>query len=120
MSAISKQLKYIREAARASAASSIARHNVEARNANKKNPMQLRNKTIVNRKLNKFLFLLALLTFIIGMMLPVGLIGMWIYALDGGGDIPLMEKYLLLITVGSAGLLISYSALKYSNRMTEE
>jgi hypothetical protein len=36
MSAISKQLKYIREAARASAASSIARHNVEARNAKKK------------------------------------------------------------------------------------
>jgi hypothetical protein len=33
MSAISKQLKYIREA---SAASSIARHNVEARNAKKK------------------------------------------------------------------------------------
>jgi hypothetical protein len=32
----SKQLKYIREAARASAASSIARHNVEARNAKKK------------------------------------------------------------------------------------
>ncbi len=73
-----------------------------------------------NTKLNKFLVLLALLTFVIGMMLPVGLIGMWIYALDGGGDISLMEKYLLLITVGCVGLLISYSAMKYSDRMTEE
>jgi hypothetical protein len=43
MSTISKQLEYIREATRASAASSTARHNVEARNAKTKKSMQVRN-----------------------------------------------------------------------------
>lgn len=78
---------------------------------------------VFNQKLkgqNLCVVLVAFITFMVSLLLPAGLIGMWIYALNGGDDVPLMERYLSMVGAGLLGTSICWFVIKKAKFFIEE